>query len=348
MGDKIKIGLDAMGGDNAPVSIVQGAILASRDKKADYEVVLVGDKGKIQRELQKLNITNPPFEIFHASESIGMEEPATEGVRKKKDSSLGVGMRMQKEGKIDGFVSAGNTGAVMATALLTLGHLEGVDRPAIASYFPTEKGAAVVLDVGANANCRARNLYEFGVMGSIYASYILKREAPRVGLLSIGEESTKGNELTLVSYGLLSESKLNFVGNVEGHDILKGTCDVVVCDGFVGNIMLKFTESIESFLYFLIREELRRSILFRTGAFLLQYPLRSLRKSLDYAEYGGAPLLGVDGVCIICHGKSSPKAIKNAVKLASRMVKEEINEHIREELVNSCQLKEKNDKKIQC
>ena len=344
----MKIALDAMGGDNAPLSVIKGAVLASRGRKADYKVTLIGDKGKIQRELERLNISDPPFEIAHASEVIGMDESVAEAVRRKRDSSLAVGMRMQKEGKIDGFVSGGNTGVVMATALLTLGHLEGVDRPAIASYFPTEGGVAVVLDVGANTDCKAHNLYEFGVMGSIYTSYILKRENPRLGLLSIGEESTKGNELTLVSYRLLSESKLNFIGNVEGHDVLKGTCDVVVCDGFVGNIMLKFAESIGSFLYFLIKEELRRSILFRTGAFLLKYPLRTLRKSLNYAEYGGAPLLGVDGVCIICHGKSSPKAIKNAIKLASKMVGEKVNEHIKEGLSNSYQLKEKNDKKIQC
>lgn len=346
MADKVRIGLDAMGGDKAPVSIVEGALLASRDRKADYEVVLVGDKGKIQRELERLGVPVPPFEVVHASEVVSMDEPAAEAARKKKDSSLAVGMGMEKEGNLDGFVSGGNTGAVMATAVLTLGHLEGVDRPAIASYFPSEKDVVVVLDVGANADCKARNLYEFGVMGTIYTSYILKRENPRLGLLSIGEESTKGNELTLVSYRLLSESKLNFIGNVEGHDVLKGTCDVVVCDGFVGNIMLKFAESIESFFYFLIKEELRRSILFRTGAFLLKYPLRSLRKSLNYAEYGGAPLLGVDGVCIICHGKSSPKAIKNAVRLASRMVKEKINEHIKEELSNSYQLEGKNGKSL--
>ena len=342
----MRIGLDAMGGDKAPASIVEGALLASRDRKADYQVVLVGDKGKIQRELERLGVSVPPFEVVHASEVVSMDEPAAEAARKKKDSSLAVGMGMQKEGKLDGFVSGGNTGAVMATAVLTLGHLEGVDRPAIASYFPSEKDAVVVLDVGANADCKARNLYEFGVMGTIYTNYILKRENPRLGLLSIGEESTKGNELTLVSYRLLSESKLNFIGNVEGHDVLKGTCDVVVCDGFVGNIMLKFAESIESFLYFLIKEELRRSILFRTGAFLLKYPLRSLRKSLNYAEYGGAPLLGVDGVCIICHGKSSPKAIKNAVKLASKMVNEKVNEHIKEELRNSYQLEGKNGKSL--
>ncbi|HEX9917124.1 MAG TPA: phosphate acyltransferase PlsX [candidate division Zixibacteria bacterium] len=346
MADKVRIGLDAMGGDKAPASIVEGALLASRDRKADYQVVLVGDKGKIQRELERLGVSVPPFEVVHASEVVSMDEPAAEAARKKKDSSLAVGMGMQKEGKLDGFVSGGNTGAVMATAVLTLGHLEGVDRPAIASYFPSEKDAVVVLDVGANADCKARNLYEFGVMGTIYTNYILKRENPRLGLLSIGEESTKGNELTLVSYRLLSESKLNFIGNVEGHDVLKGTCDVVVCDGFVGNIMLKFAESIESFLYFLIKEELRRSILFRTGAFLLKYPLRSLRKSLNYAEYGGAPLLGVDGVCIICHGKSSPKAIKNAVKLASKMVNEKVNEHIKEELRNSYQLEGKNGKSL--
>jgi glycerol-3-phosphate acyltransferase PlsX len=326
--EKIRIAVDAMGGDYAPQAEVGGSILAQNENHGDLEIVLVGEKEKINQELSRLKATDLPFTVENASELITMSDQAVESLRKK-DSSIAVGMRLQKEGRVDAFVSGGNTGAVMTHALMTLGRLEGVSRPAIASFLPSEKGIVVVLDAGANAECKAHNLYQFGVMGSIYTSYVLRKENPRIGLLSIGEESTKGNDLTLTTYKLLSEdSSLNFIGNVEGRDVLKGTCDVVVCDGFVGNIVLKFAESIDGFLTWMVKKRVKESFLFRLGAFLVKVSIRDLRRVLDYTEYGGAPLLGVNGVCIICHGESPPKAIKNAIKLAADMVREGVNEHI--------------------
>ncbi|MCJ7577272.1 MAG: phosphate acyltransferase PlsX [candidate division Zixibacteria bacterium] len=344
MSEKIKIAVDAMGGDYAPQAVVEGTILAQNENHRDIELVLVGEKEKINQELSRLKATDLPLVVQNASELITMGDPAVESLRKK-DSSIAVGMRLQKEGKVDAFVSGGNTGAVMTHALMTLGRLEGVSRPAIASFLPSEKGIVVVLDAGANAECKAHNLYQFGVMGSIYTSYVLKKENPRIGLLSIGEESTKGNDLTLTTYKLLSEdSSLNFIGNVEGRDVLKGTCDVVVCDGFVGNIVLKFAESIDGFLTWMVKKRVKESFLFRLGAFLVKVSIRDLRKVLDYTEYGGAPLLGVNGVCIICHGESPPKAIKNALKLAADMVRERVNEHITKILRDKEKTNQKNQR----
>jgi glycerol-3-phosphate acyltransferase PlsX len=335
-----------MGGDYAPQSEVEGSILAQNENHGALELVLVGEREKISQELYRLKATDLPFTVENASELITMSDQAVESLRKK-DSSIAVGMRLQKEGKVDAFVSGGNTGAVMTHALMTLGRLEGVSRPAVASFLPSEKGIVVVLDAGANAECKAHNLYQFGVMGSIYTNYVLKKENPRIGLLSIGEESTKGNELTLTSYKLLSEDpSLNFIGNVEGRDVLKGTCDVVVCDGFVGNIVLKFAESIDGFLTWLVKKRVKESFLFRLGAFLVKVSIKDLRKVLDYTEYGGAPLLGVNGVCIICHGESPPKAIKNALKLAADMVREGVNEHITKILRDKEKTNQKESKKL--
>lgn len=328
MNEKIRIAVDAMGGDYAPAAVVEGSILAQNENHRDLELILVGEREKINQELSRLKATDSPLTVQNASEMVTMNDQAVESLRKK-DSSIAVGMRLQKQREVDAFVSGGNTGAVMAHALMTLGRLEGVNRPAIASFLPSEKGIVVVLDAGANTECKAQNLYQFGVMGSIYTSYILRKKNPRIGLLSIGEESTKGNELTLSTYKFLSEDPtLNFIGNVEGRDVLKGTCDVVVCDGFVGNIVLKFAESIDGFLTWLVKKRVKESLLFRLGAFLVKVSIRDLRKVLDYAEYGGAPLLGVNGVCIVCHGESPPKAIKNALKMAADMVRERVNEHI--------------------
>jgi glycerol-3-phosphate acyltransferase PlsX len=325
---KARIAVDAMGGDLAPASVVAGSVWAHRENHGNFEMVLVGEEGQISSELTRLKATGAPLVIHHAGQRINMEDEAVESL-KKKDSSIAVGMRLQKEEKVDAFISGGNTGAVMTHALMTLGRLEGIHRPAIASLLPTEKGIVVVVDAGANAECKAINLYEFAVMGSVYTSHVFRKPNPRVGLLSIGEESTKGNETTLVAHKLISEDgSLNFIGNVEGRDVLKGTCDVVVCDGFVGNIVLKFAESIDGFLTSLVRKRIRESLLFRLGAFLVKVSIRDLRKVLDYAEYGGAPLLGVNGVCIVCHGDSPPKAIKNALKLASEMVREKVNQRI--------------------
>lgn len=325
---KTIIAVDAMGGDLAPASVVEGSLWAHRENHGNFRVMLVGEESRIQSELSRLKAVDEPLLIQHASERVLMEGDPVESL-KKKDSSIAVGIRLQKKGEAHAFISGGNTGAVMANALMTLGRMEGIHRPAIASLIPTEKGIVVVLDVGANAECKASDLYQFGVMGSIYTDLVFRKPNPRIGLLSIGEESTKGNEVTQVAHKLLSEDRsLNFIGNVEGRDVLRGTCDVVVCDGFVGNILLKFAESIDGFLTALVKRRVKESLLFRLGAFLVKVSIRDLRKVLDYAEYGGAPLLGVNGVCIICHGDSSPKAIKNALRLATQMVEHKVNERI--------------------
>jgi glycerol-3-phosphate acyltransferase PlsX len=322
---KTRIAIDAMGGDYAPFSIVAGAVLACRTFGDTVELTLVGDRSRIEAEIGNLNAADLPIKIVHSSQIIDMAEEPAESIRKKPDSSIAVALGLQKSRQCDAFISAGNTGAVMAASMIILGRLQAVSRPAIGAFFPTEKGAALVLDVGANSDCKAQNLYQFGLMGSIYYSHIFGNENPKVGLLSIGEEQSKGNELTIASHKLLSAADLNFTGNIEGRDILKGKADVVICDGFVGNIILKFAESIDSFLGELVRRQVRVNLLAKIGALLLRPAFKDLKKNLDYAEYGGAPLLGIDGVSIICHGKSSPKAIKNAVGMARTMVERNIN-----------------------
>ena len=325
---KARVAIDAMGGDYAPFSIVAGAVLAQKTYGESIELTLVGDSARIQLELQNLNAGHLPLKVVHADQIIGMADEPAESVRKKPESSIVVGLDLQRKGGCDAFISAGNTGAVMAGSLLILGRLKGINRPAIGTFFPTEKGQALVLDVGANSDCKALNLYQFGLMGAIYYSQMFSSSNPLVGLLSIGEEKSKGNETTIASHKLLSAADLNFTGNIEGRDILKGRADVVVCDGFVGNIILKFAESIDSFLGELVRRRVRVNLFAKIGALLLRPAFRDLKRNLDYAEYGGAPLLGVDGVSIICHGGSSPKAIKNAVGMARTMVMKGINKQI--------------------
>jgi glycerol-3-phosphate acyltransferase PlsX len=333
----IRIGLDAMGGDHGPETIIEGAALAQKEANGDFQIVLVGHQDRVQEASERLkhklrHRVKTVFPIHHAADSIGMEDSPSEAV-KRKDSSLSLAMQLQKQGEIDAVVSAGNTGAVMASALFTMGRLEGIDRPALAIYLPTQNQRGVlILDVGANAYCKPTNLYEFGVMGSIYSATILNRENPSVGLLSIGEERSKGNPVTVDSHKLLSESSLNFIGNVEGNDVLKGKADVVVCDGFVGNVMIKLAESFGGFLAHLLRHQVRSNLLSKMGVFFLKYTFKKLKKTLDYAEYGGAPLLGVNGVSIICHGSSSPKAIKNGIRVAASMVRKKVNHKIQEML----------------
>ncbi len=329
---RTRVAIDAMGGDFAPFSIVAGAVLAQKAYGDSIDLILVGDQTQIESELKNLNGTDLPIRIVHSSQVIGMAEEPAESIRKKPDSSIAVGLTMQKNGQCDAFISAGNTGACMAASLIILGRLPAVNRPAIGAFFPSERGATLVLDVGANSDCKAVNLYQFGLMGSIYYSQMLSNQNPKVGLLSIGEEKSKGNELTIASHKLLSAADLNFAGNIEGRDILKGKADVVICDGFVGNIILKFAESIDSFLGELVRRQVRVNLLARIGALLLQPAFKDLKKNLDSAEYGGAPLLGINGVSIICHGKSSPKAIMNAVGVARNMVQKGINRLIEERL----------------
>ena len=336
---KIRIAIDAMGGDHAPFSIVEGAVLAHKAFSDKVAVILVGDSAVIKNELEKLDAVDLPIRIVHSDEVIGMGDEPAESVRKKKNSSIVIGLELQKKRECDAFISAGNTGAVMAASLLTLGRLKGVSRPAIGTFFPSETSRTLVLDVGANADCKAINLYQFALMGSIYFSHIFNSKNPSVGLLSIGEEKSKGNELTIESHKMISASDLNFIGNLEGRDILKGKAEVVVCDGFVGNIILKFAESINSFFKESIRRKIKVNPFAKIGALLLRPAFSDLRKKLDYAEYGGAPLLGVNGVSIICHGGSSARAIKNAVVMAQTMVTEKVNDHIERKIINNGSLK---------
>jgi glycerol-3-phosphate acyltransferase PlsX len=326
-----RIAVDAMGGDLGSSVIVAGAIKALTELNGSAEVVLVGDEAVLKDELVRLGAGGLPLHIVHAPETIGMDESAV-AFRKKKNSSIAVATRMQKENKADAFVSAGNTGVVVAASLLSLGRLSGVDRPAIATVVPNEFGGCVMLDVGANSECKPVHLVHFGIMGSIYARKFLDRKEPRVGLLNIGEEGTKGNELAIEAHKLLSESPLKFIGNVEGRDVFRGRADVVVCDGFTGNILLKFMESVIDLLTSSVREEIARAFRNKLGALLMRPAFRTLERTLDYAEYGGAPLLGVNSVCIIGHGSSSAKAIKNAIKVAVRFVETGVNEIIKEEL----------------
>jgi glycerol-3-phosphate acyltransferase PlsX len=271
--------------------------------------------------------------VVHAQQVVGSHEAPAQAVRKKADSSIGIGVKLQKEGRADAFVSAGNTGAVMAFSLLTLGRLKGVNRPAVAAFFPTKKGFSLVLDVGANSDCKALNLLQFALMGSIYLSYTFDKEKPEVALLSMGEEDTKGNDLTLAAHDLLkSTDMINFVGNIEGSRILDGVADVVICDGFVGNAILKFGESIVEYVSEAIKESVNSGLKAKLGALMLRSSFQRLVGRMSYEEYGGAPLLGIDGVSFICHGKSRAKAIRSALHSTCDYVEERVNEHIREQL----------------
>lgn len=331
--DCITVALDIMGADTSPESIMEGGLWAAREKPEQICVALIGKEEIINDYMRRQKEIPENIIIENAPHAVAMTDTPTEGIRKK-NSSIAIGLQMQKDGKTDAFVSAGNTGAVMASSILILGRVEGVLRPGIGSFFPTSKGKpTLVLDVGANAECKPVNLYQFGVMGSVYTSLMYGRTSPRIGLLSIGEEKSKGNELIFQAHEIFARSGLNFVGNVEGRDILAGKVDVVATDGFVGNIILKFAESVEGFLTESLKHQIETNVFSRVGAALMTPFLKRLRRSFDYSEYGGAPLLGVDGVSIICHGSSSIKAIKNAVLVAMDMVRHRINENIRQEML---------------
>ena len=328
-----RIGIDAMGGDYGPSVLAAGTALAFREMPGEFEIVLVGDAEQIRHGLQRAHADGLPIEIVHAAERIEMSEKAAAAVRRKSQSSLGVLTQLHKEGRIDAMFSAGNTGAVVATALFGLGRLESVSRPALAAFMPNPGGGTVVLDVGANAECKASYLVQFAHMGAVYARYLLGRPNPRVGLLSIGEEDTKGNTLVFEALPQLRAARhLNFIGNVEGRDVFKGSCDVVVTDGFTGNVVLKTAESVASLLAHMVREELGRDWLARAGALLLRPALRRVKQRIDWEEYGAAPLLGVNGVCFIGHGSSGVRAYRSAIRTMVRFVEQRVNEHIREEI----------------
>jgi len=331
----MKIALDAMGGDKAPVGIVEGAFEAAREASDRVEVVLVGKRDVLEAHIGAHHLRAPNVEIVDAPEVIEMSESPATAIRRKRSSSIAVGMNLHREGKVKAFVSAGNTGAVVASSLLTLGRLPGIERPAIAIHLPTENGDTILIDGGANSDCHPHNLLQFAFMGSVYAETFFGKKNPRVALLSIGEERSKGNELTRGSYELLEKSGLNFAGNIEGRDVFTGAADVVVTDGFVGNVVLKFTESIVYYINTLIREEVGKSFLAKIGAGLMKPVFSGVKRKLDYAEYGGMPLLGVNGVVIISHGKSSSRAIKNAVLAAERFVTGGVNDGIRQRIERS-------------
>src|SRR5262245_59244547 len=327
------IGVDAMGGDLAPRVVIQGALEALRETNRSFEVALIGDEPQIRAEAGRLGVEDRLPRVIHAAEVSEMAESAAQSVRKKRDSSISVAARLHKSGETDAFVSAGNTGAVVAAALLEMGRIAQIQRPAIATVLPTPQGNVVILDVGATSDCKPSHLYQFAVMGSIYARLVLGIERPRVGLLNIGEEAEKGSELYYEAHQLLRQSPVHFVGNVEGRDIILGTADVVVCDGFVGNVLLKFAESVIPSISGMIKDEITRHPLSMMAGLLLKPAFRRLRRRLDYSEVGGAPLLGVDGTCIIAHGRSNVRAIKNAIRVAARCAEAKVAESIRAELL---------------
>jgi glycerol-3-phosphate acyltransferase PlsX len=316
------LALDAMGGDNAPSSTVEGAILAAKTLKA--KIILVGPEKLIVQELfkhhKKHNITSLDIDIVNATEIITMDEHPAKAVRNKKNSSLSVCAKLVSEGKADAFVSMGNSGAAMAAALFYLKRIEGVLRPAIASPFPTLSGYCVIADAGANMDCKPEHLFQFALMASSYASTVMNVKNPKVGLVSIGEEDTKGNELTLAVSGLLKKTNLNFVGNIEGRDIPRGAADVVICDGFVGNVVLKFGEGLAEMMIRLVKKGFKDHPFAWASIPFLWLAIRDLMKKVDYSEMGGVPLLGVNGVCFIGHGRSNAKAVKNALFSGAKAV----------------------------
>jgi glycerol-3-phosphate acyltransferase PlsX len=323
----MKIAVDAMGGDFGPAVVVEGAVTAARE--FGLSSVLVGDRAAVEREIVRLKAQDLPISVRHASQVVGMAEPASHALRRKRDSSLRVAAELCKEGECQALVSAGNTGAAMAIGMYVMGLLPGVDRPAIAAALPSLSGYTILIDAGANVDPKPRHLFQFAIMGHVYSRDIVGKDNPRVGLLSVGEEEGKGNELTREAYDQLKESSLNFVGNVEGRDIYNGSCDVVVTDGFTGNVALKISESLAEMLGAMIKEELTRDVRSKLGAALAMPAFGRFRKRVDYTEMGGAPLLGIDGAAIICHGASPVKAIKNAVRVAAEWAKAGLNEHIK-------------------
>ena len=326
----MKIAIDGMGGDQAPKVIVDGVVAGA--KECDYDLVLVGDKTTLRRELSRYRRYPSNISIAHASEVIGMDEPPAVSVRRKRNSSIAVGIELMKKGVVDAFISAGNTGAVVCSATLSLGLLRGVDRPGISIVFPTFMGVSMMIDVGANIDPRPIHLLLYGIMADAYSKYILGKPRPSIGLLSIGEEATKGTDFVREAHKLLEESRLNFVGNIEGQDVFTGRCDIILCDGFVGNIVLKVAEGIGGAITKLMKSQIKSRPLAKIGALLSKPAFMRMWKDLDYSEYGGAPLLGIDGRVIISHGGSSAKAIKNAIKRAAEFKENELNKRILEEL----------------
>jgi glycerol-3-phosphate acyltransferase PlsX len=326
----IKIAVDSMGSDNSPFSEVEGAVEAA--KAFDVHVILVGKESILAPLLKGAGGEGLPIAIRNATQVIAMDEPPTAALRKKKDSSIRVAAELVRDKAAGGLVSAGNTGAVMAISKMVFGSVPGVDRPALATVLPTLTGSAVLLDVGANVTCKPQHLVQFAVMGHLFSKRIIGVASPRVGLLSVGEEESKGNELIKEVHKALKQLRLNFIGNVEGRDLYNGRADVVVCDGFTGNVALKTSEGLIEAMLKLLKDELSRNLQAKLGALLSQQSFKRLKKRLDYSEYGGAPLIGLRGVSIICHGRSSSNAIKNAIRVAKEFAENQFNAKLEAEL----------------
>lgn len=320
------VAVDAMGGDNAPAVEVAGAVAASR--RWGIPIVLVGDSVKIEAELKQLPTDGLPISLHHASEVVGMHDSASTAVRRKKESSIRVAFDLVKAGKAHAVVSAGNSGATMAAGMFVLKRIPGIDRPAIATILPNLRDQTLVLDVGGNVDCKPYHLVQFAVMGEVYARQVLGKNRPRVGLLSNGEEETKGNELVREAHGELKNSPFNYVGPVEGRDIYNGNVDVVVCDGFVGNVVLKVSEGLAETVGSMLRDEIANHFWAKIGYFLARPAFRNFKRKVDYAEYGGAPLLGIDGVGMICHGGSNSQAIMNAIRAARDFLVKKVNQNM--------------------
>jgi phosphate acyltransferase len=322
----MRIAVDAMGGDHAPLVNVDGAIAASRE--FGIRSLLVGDLKRLEKMLADSGYRGSDIELAHAPDVITMEDPATAAIRRKRNSSIRVAADCVRDGRAQGLVSAGHTGAAMVCAKMVIGTIEGVDRPALAAILPNLTGHCMLLDVGANPDAKTQHFKEFAVMGSIYAQLAFGKESPSIGLMSIGEEDTKGTDRTKEAFKVLKETGLNFVGNVEGRDVFNGSVDVIVTDGFTGNVILKVSESLSEMVEKLLREEIKRTLKASVGFLLSRTAFRSFKSRLDYSEYGGAPMLGVKGCVIICHGRSSAKAVKNAIRFASEFARRSLAEKI--------------------
>ncbi len=332
------VAVDAYGGDYAPDEIIKGAIKALSEVK-DLYIILIGYKSKLVNLLESFEYDKNRLSIEDAEETVGMVDKPSMAL-KKKNSSMSVGVKLVKDKKADAFVTAGNSGASMAFSMFTLGRIKGVTRPAIATLLPSLAGNVLLVDAGANTDCKPFNLLEFALMGGVYMKYMLGIKSPKIGILSNGSEPGKGDKLTLKAYDLLSKSRLNFVGNIEGDEIYRGKADVVVCDGFIGNIVLKTSESVPHIIAEFLKEEIKKSFWYKVGFLLAKPAFGLLKNKVDYAEFGGAPLLGVNGTCIISHGRSNATAIKNAILKALKFSKEQINDKI-EAAIENCRVLKK-------
>jgi glycerol-3-phosphate acyltransferase PlsX len=334
----MKIAVDGMGGDYAPEAIVEGAVLAAQQYNAD--VLLVGDETRLERELDRLQAHKLSIAVCHASEVVHMDEAPGMALRRKRFSSIRIAIELVRSGEAQAVVSAGNTGAALAAATMILRPLKGIDRPAIATLLPTQKGFTVLIDAGANVDCKSTQLLQFGIMGNVFAKCVFGKPSPAVGLLAIGEEDTKGNDVTREAFLMLKQSHLNFIGNVEGKYFFRGIADVVVCDGFIGNIALKMCEGLAEMYGQSLKAGLTKTLWRRLAAMLMRPAFNDIRQRVDASEYGGAPLLGVNGTCIIAHGNSTPKAIKNAIHMAKRFIEERVTERIQEDIERNSDIQE--------